>query len=206
MVPLTHMPFSLRWANARKSSGTTAAGASLDVRTIHDEHVELVWKSLLRLGVREADVEDVLQTVFMIVHDRLHTFDGSSKLTTWLFGICLRAAAAYRRKASHRREQGGGVPDETADGSLSAEEGVALGEARGRLRGILDAMDLDHRAVFVMFELDEMACDEIADIVGVPVGTVYSRLHSARRTFAAALSRFAAKDRMRDGSARGGRP
>ena len=53
---------------------------------------------------------------------------------------------------------------------------------------ILDLMDLEKRSLFVMFEIDEMPCEEIAELLGVPVGTVHSRLHSARHEFKNALA------------------
>lgn len=172
------------------------AGAKHDVRAIYAAHGDFVWANLQRLGVREADLEDMAQEVFVVVHQRLHTFDGSSKMTTWLFGICLRVAAAYRRKAYVVRERvGEELPDES-DGRASTERGAtpeqALAEqqARARLEALLDTLDLEKRAVFVMFELEELSCEQIALELEVPVGTVYSRLHAARKAFAKALARW----------------
>lgn len=71
----------------------------LDVASIHESHADFVWCSLQRLGVRPADLEDALQEVFVVVHRKLSSFDGSSRLSTWLFGISMRVASAYRRKA-----------------------------------------------------------------------------------------------------------
>jgi RNA polymerase sigma-70 factor, ECF subfamily len=65
-------------------------------------------------------------------------------------------------------------------------------------------MDLEKRAIFVMFELDEMPCESIAEILGVLVGTVHSRLHAARKDFQAALKRFAAREQSRRALRRGG--
>ena len=66
--------------------------------------------------------------------------------------------------------------------------------ARARLARVLDAMDADKRALLVMFEIEELPCDEIAAIVGAPVGTVWSRLHAARRQFEARLARLHARE------------
>ena len=81
-----------------------AAPPALDLLAVHAAQADFLWRSLQRLGVRSADLEDVFQEVFIVVHKRLHTFDGSSALTTWLFGVCLRVAAAHRRRAWFRRE------------------------------------------------------------------------------------------------------
>jgi RNA polymerase sigma-70 factor (ECF subfamily) len=111
-------------------------------------------------------------------------------MTTWLFGICMRVAAANRRRAYNRREQiTSDVPEEAAD-HLSPEEAAAKREARARLDGVLDLMDIEKRAIFVMFELDEVPCEDMAEMLGVPIGTVYSRLHAARKDFQAALARY----------------
>jgi RNA polymerase sigma-70 factor (ECF subfamily) len=167
----------------------------LDAATVHAFHAEFVWLSLQRLGARDDDIEDLLQEVFVVVHRRLGSFDGSSRLTTWLFGICMRVVAAYRRRAYRRREQSVAEPPEPeASGEGDPHETLVAREARARLQAALDQLDLEKRAVFVMFELDEMSCDEVAEILGVPVGTVYSRLHAARKAFQKALARLDAGD------------
>lgn len=178
-----------------------ADGASpalvLDAAAIYENHGRFVWASLQRLGVRDPDLEDVLQEVFVVVHQRLHTFDGSSKITTWLFGVCLRVASGYRRRGYRRLELAVAEPPEpTLERAVTAtpEEDLAAQQSRKRLELLLDDMDLEKRAVFVMFEIDEMPCEDIASLLGVPVGTVYSRLHSARKQFQRALLRLQARE------------
>src|SRR5262245_10586363 len=122
----------------RQAAGTSAR---LDVVGIHETHADFVWRSLQRLGVRPADLEDALQEVFIVVHRRLDTFDGSSRLSTWLFGISIRVAAAMRRKAHLRREHP--TPDvvDAADDESSDPESRAIArEDRGRLEEALDAL------------------------------------------------------------------
>ena len=182
---------------ARAAEPRAGGCAALDVQTVHETQADFVWRSLQRLGIRSVDLEDVFQDVFVVVHRRLHTFDTSSALTTWLFGICLRVSAAHRRRAWFRRE----VP--TADVAAThvapagerPDEALSRSRAQAALRRVLDAMDLDKRAVFVMFELDELSSEEIATILGVPVGTVWSRLHAARKQFEKILARQQARGR-----------
>jgi RNA polymerase sigma-70 factor (ECF subfamily) len=177
----------------------------LDVLSIHEHHADFVWRALQRMGVREADVEDALQEVFVVVHHRLHTFDRSARMTTWLYGICTRVAAAYRRRAHRRREQVvAEVPEDGQYDEGTPEQAAIARQARARLLAILDLMDLEKRALFVMFELDEVPCEEIAEILGIPLGTVYSRLHAARKEFEAAMKRFAAREASRRGQRRSG--
>ena len=176
---------------------TRMASEPLDVGSVHHEHAEFVWLTLQRLGVRDSDVEDLLQEVFVVVHQRLHTFDRSARMTTWLFGICLRVASAYRRRAHRRHEEiVADVPEELASAE-TPEEAAATSQARARLRAALDLMDLDKRAIFVMFELDELPCEEIAEMLSIPLGTVYSRLHAARKAFEQALARLEARGALR---------
>jgi RNA polymerase sigma-70 factor (ECF subfamily) len=172
---------------------------ALDVLGIYEVEGPFVWSSLLRLGIRPSDLDDVFQEVFIVIHKRLHTFDASSLLTTWLFGICLRVAAAHRRRAWVRRE----VPtDDHADTeaaplSEAPDELVAARQARATLQCVLDAMDLEKRAIFVMFELDDLSSEEIGAILGVPIGTVWSRLSAARKQFQAKLARHQASTQKR---------
>ena len=172
--------------------GAPLPARPLDVIAVHDAHADFVWCSLQRLGVRPADLDDVSQEVFIVVHKRLHTFDGSSKLTTWLYGVCVKVAAAHRRRAWFRREtptadlpDAGEVPPSDRPDALYAAH-----QARATLARVLDAMDIEKRAVFVMFEIDELPSEAIAGILGVPVGTVWSRLSAARKQFQAKLSRL----------------
>ena len=182
------------------SDAADASNECAAVTRIYQANADFVWRSLQRLGVRDADLDDVLQEVFVVVHQRLSTFDGSAKMTTWLFGICLRIASAYRRRGFRRRETSVAEPPEPTDrASVSPEQDLAAAESRRRLDALLDELDLEKRAVFVMFEVDEMPCEEIAQVLGVPVGTVYSRLHAARKNFQKALARMQARDTRAEG-------
>jgi RNA polymerase sigma-70 factor (ECF subfamily) len=170
----------------------------LDAAAVHAAHAEFVWRSLARLGVKDPDLPDMLQEVFLVVHRRAHAFDGSSKLTSWLFGICLRVAASYRRRAHRRYER----PLEPAQLPPSAEaddpeHALQRRQARHQLEELLDSMPLDKRAVFVMFEIDELSCADIALELDVPIGTVHSRLHAARAAFTKAIERQRARDARR---------
>ena len=203
LVATERMPLRLDATRSRPAP----AAERLDVVSIHDEHAEFVWLSLQRLGVAEADVEDLLQEVFVVVHRRLDSFDRSSRLTTWLFGICIRVVAAYRRRAFRRHERSvAAVPEWAASEEGNPEEAAATRQAQARLRAVMDLMDLEKRALFVMFEIDEVSCESIGEMLSIPLGTVYSRLHAARKDFDRAVARLDAIEESRRGLRRGGRP
>jgi RNA polymerase sigma-70 factor (ECF subfamily) len=182
-LPETYLPID---------GGALAGGreAALDVRGVYRHHARFVWLSLQRLGIHISDLDDVAQDVFVIVHKRLRTFDRRSRLTTWLFGICMRVAANYRRRRRWTFEVLlGGSDDQRPATLVAADEVLVRREQRELAERALNRLELAKRATFVMFELESLSCLEIAELMNVPVGTVYSRLHSARRQLEKTLSR-----------------
>ncbi len=155
----------------------------LSFEALYRAHISDVWRMLFTLGVRESDLADACQEVFVIVLRRLPEFDGRAKVTTWLYAIALRVAAGFRRKAHVRREQlVEESPEQSSDSRL--DEGLDERRALARVRDALEALDDDRRAVFVLFELQELTLKEIAETVGCPLQTAYSRLLSARKFLA----------------------
>jgi RNA polymerase sigma-70 factor (ECF subfamily) len=155
------------------------------------DNAPFVWRALRRLGVHADDVEDVCQEVFMIVHRRLSSFEGRSSIQTWIYGICVRVAADYRKRA-HRRHESTSVdlPDQPAPADQHAE--LEDQEARALLDATVRTLDDDKQAVFVLFELEELPMTEVAKAVGCPLQTAYARLYAARRVVEAALRRATA--------------
>jgi RNA polymerase sigma-70 factor (ECF subfamily) len=166
-----------------------------DVAEVVAVHGDFLWKTLQRCGVRDADLADVLQEVLIVVHRQLATYDPARPMPPWLFGVCLRVAVAHRRRAWVRRERPVAETPEAADLGPDPEQQASRGQACARLAEILEAMEPERRAVFVMFELEELGCEQIAAIVGVPVGTVWSRLSAARREFDEVRARLEARAR-----------
>lgn len=164
---------------------------------VYEQWADYVWRMLQRLGVRRADLEDVCHDVFLVAHRRFHEFDGRVGVNAWLFGICLRLAANYRRRARHRHEHTSAALEDEA--SLRAPAGaepdqqLARRQAQERVQAVLAGMDLTRRAVFLMYEIEGLSCQAIAEQLGVPVGTVYSRLHAARRFFEQEAQRLLAE-------------
>lgn len=157
---------------------------------LYRENVAFVWRSLRRLGVSERDIDDVCQEVFVIVHRRLSTFDGTASMRTWMFGIARRVAADHRKRAHVRRETLAAPSELFVEwGEPETSDAIELRRARAILDEILDELDEAKRAVFVLFELEEMPMSEVAKAVECPLQTAYSRLAAARKQVESAVLR-----------------
>lgn len=175
-------PLMLASLEQRESNQLTAAA-------VYEQHADFVWRTLQHLGVRSSELEDLAQEVFVTVHRRIASFEGRSKLTTWLFGVCLRLVQRHRRRAYFRLEFLHAEPPERIDAS-TPEQRYAGEESRVLLQRLLEKLSPERRATFVLFELEGASCEEIAELTAVPIGTVYSRLHLARKQVALAAERL----------------
>lgn len=161
--------------------------APSDVTALYDAHAGLVWKHLHRLGVRTADVPDLLQEVFLVVHRRWDEVRRDVPIEPFLWGISAGLAANYRRRAFRKLEVLGTETDTRASDD-DPERALDRSRTRARIEAALDTLSPEARAVFVMFELEALSGAEIARLLGVPIGTVHSRLHGARRDLQRALA------------------
>jgi RNA polymerase sigma-70 factor (ECF subfamily) len=186
-------------SRAVQESAAPAAVGGLTTAGVFEENAPYAWRVLRRLGVAEADVDDVCQEVFVTVHRRLSDFEGRSSVRTWIYGICVRTASDYRKRAHTRREC---APDAATEVESAVgpdqENAISLRQARDTLDRLLDRLDDDRRAVFVLYEIEELSMAEVAAVLGCPLQTAYSRLHVARRDIEAALERLRARDRRTD--------
>jgi RNA polymerase sigma-70 factor (ECF subfamily) len=147
---------------------------------IFREHAPFAWRTLRRLGVDARETDDACQDVFVVVQRKLGQFEGRSSLKTWIYGVCLKVASDYRRRASSRRETlHASFPDRAAEGGPHAA--LERKEALRLLDALLDGLDEDKRAVFVLYEIEQLSMREVAEIVACPAQTAYARLYAARR-------------------------
>jgi RNA polymerase sigma-70 factor (ECF subfamily) len=160
-------------------------------RGLYDEHVDFVWRNLRRLGIQESDVEDRTQEVFVVAHRRFDDFENRGHgPRAWLFQIVLRVASdARRHRRRHPEEPDGGDATSRASIAPVQVDAVARQEALSQLDAALDTIDVGRRAVLVLHEIEEMTAPEIAQVVGIPLNTVYSRLRVARAELEDALAR-----------------
>jgi len=156
-------------------------------REVFEAHARYAWRSLLGLGVREADLPDASQQVFLVVHARLEADQiPAEAVRTFVYGVCLRVASDSRRRAHRRHEELCAAPPEPSY-AATQERSVALGEALAQLEAVLDRLPPAQRAAFVLYEIEELDMTEVAATLGCPLQTAYSRLHAARKIVVAAL-------------------
>lgn len=169
------------------------AEAQLDLAAVFDAHAPFVGRTLRCLGVHEREVPDAMQEVFLVVHRRLPELARPSALRSWLYAICLRKAMTLRRRAARRREQALDPIEETEGSAPTPHDALETTRALATALEILDDLDDDKRAVFVLYEVEQMPMSEVALAVGCPLQTAYSRLYAARREIGRMLKRRAAK-------------
>jgi len=178
----THSPSSA--ASAEHDRSQAAAFTEL-VRA----HSHYVWRVLRAMGVREGDVDDLCQEVFLVVHRKLPVLELRAALRSWIYGIAFRVASDYRQRAHRKHDV---LVSEPVDTRTAPEPQRALERRQDweLLDRVLLELAEDQRQVFVLFELEELAMREVCEVVGCPLQTAYSRLHAARKHITAALAQL----------------
>jgi len=162
---------------------------------VYEQHIDFVWRVLRRLGVPARSLPDAAQDVLLVVHRRLGSFDGSVPLPRWLAGICIRVARQeYRTRRRRQPEMLDSARwidvDSLPDGASVASTATERRERIRLLYELMSSLDAPKREVFVLSELEQMTGPEIAEILGVPLNTVYSRLREARIRFERELAHW----------------
>jgi RNA polymerase sigma-70 factor (ECF subfamily) len=171
-----------------------ASGASARrLRALVASYQEFIWRSLGRLGVPPAQVEDATQEVFCVAMRHIDRIDRERE-RSFLFGVAMRVASDARRAHTRSRER---ADQQAVDAAVAHQPTPeALLDDR-RLRELLDealeTLEDDTRVVFVLYELEGLTGPEIASLLAVPIGTVASRLRRGRERFHAAAARLRAR-------------
>ena len=175
------MQASILGVVAPKDGAREVNSAPLTIEALFMTHAPFVWRSLQHFGVAESDLEDETQEVFLVAHRRLPEWDGEHP-RAWLYAIARRCAAGYRRRSHRRHERPvDPLPERSDARDPSARAEVDL------LRRVLDSLDEDKRAVFLLYEIEEMSMREVAEALQCPLQTAYTRLQAARRELTRAL-------------------
>ena len=175
------------------------AGRTAAFGTLIERHQDRLYASVLgMLGSADAATEAV-QDAFVLAWQKLDTFEGHAAFSTWLFRIAVNAAFTHLRKRKRQRIITGSGPQTFEPPDLRPEADPAArlerDEAQQLVRNSLDSLPDDYRIVLILKEMEGYRYDEIAELTGVPIGTVRSRLHRARCELREKL-RVALKDQV----------
>ncbi len=185
---------SVDTAGPGRASEEPSSGLSRRTRflTLYVVWCESVLRWIRALGAPEADREDIAQEVFLVASRRLHAFDGSNP-AAWLYRITQRQVRDFRRrtwiKSIFTREHVDEV-DALPDDGFGPAGMLERKQSQRIMAALLSKMNVDRRAAFVLFEIDGLSGEEIARIQGVPVNTIWKRLHVARKEFLALVARY----------------
>lgn len=184
-------------ATDRSLSRLAKTGAHLDFSSLYDTWFDRVSSWLGALGAPDTDREDLAQEVFLVVRRRLHDFDGRN-VAGWLYRIASRKVGEHRRRRWISTLFTRGTQIDVSDLSFpgqNAIEELETKEKRLLLQRLLAKMSDRRRCVFVLFEVEGYKGEEIAEILDVPLNTVWTRLHHARKEFYSLLARHRRAER-----------
>jgi len=165
-----------------------SAPETIDFDEIFREHGAFVWRVLRGLGTPADQLEDAVQDVFLVVHRKLAQFEARSSVKTWLFSIARNVAANAHRRRKRKPEEP--LALEPVSSSLDPAASVEAARASLFMARFLEQLDDDKRAVFVLGVIEGISAPELAQMLAIPVNTVYSRQRAARQAFREALERY----------------
>jgi RNA polymerase sigma-70 factor (ECF subfamily) len=163
------------------------AGEAWAIDRMYRENAHRVLGWVIRLGGPALDAEDVAHDVFAVALRKVGAFRGDSQLSTWLFGVTRGVVANARRRAAFRRFLGLDSVPEPRSEQPRPDDIAEQAERRRQVQEALEALSAAHREVVVLCDLEDRTAPEVAEMLGVAVGTVYSRLHHGRKRFREAL-------------------
>jgi RNA polymerase sigma-70 factor (ECF subfamily) len=175
-----------------EARASRAPASPLSFEALYDQWFEEVSRWVRALGAREAERDDLVQDIFLVVHRRLADFDGQN-VAGWLYRIAGRKVRDHRRLL-WIRHLFGAKSAPLAEAMLttrhSALDELETKQKRELLERLLDKLNADQRAAFVLFEIEGSSGEEIAKVQGVPINTVWARIHKARKKLQEQAERF----------------
>lgn len=175
-------------------SRTLAPLSREDIGNAFLEHGAFIGRVVLRLMGDGPHVDDLVQETFIVAYKQREKFEGRSSLRTWLYGIasnlCLRQRRTLKRFSNFklRLQEEAPPPSIEPDATLEQKQDIA------RVHRALTQLNFKQREVFVLFELEELEGKEIAAMLDIAEGTVWTRLHKARKVFEVAMRRQSKKE------------
>lgn len=161
-------------------SSAPAAAEPLDFHQVYTRHFEFACRSLRLLGVEVDALEDAAQDVFGVVARRLGDFEQNASVTTWLFAIVQRVAANHRRTRRRKRDRLEPLTEPSLAEDAGPDAQADAARAARLIQAFAAALDEERRAVLVLGILERVPARELAESLGVPLFTVYSRIRTVR--------------------------
>lgn len=166
------------------------AASDEGLRELSDAIRGPVFRLALRMCGNAADADEAVQETLVDVLRGIDSFRAHAKLSTWVYRIAIRAASRVRARHARDRDQTQPLADEVAADPNHAPSAQAIAQENAqRLLTAMDTLPAEQRAVLSLSAMDQLPQTEIAEILGIPVGTVYSRLKTARDRLRTALTR-----------------
>lgn len=151
-------------------------------KEFYEAHFDFVYRVVRRFGTPTEEAEDAVHEVFVVVLRKLDSFQ-EGRITTWLYRIAANVSSDRHRRRRVRRAFealkvwiGGQQPE-------SPERLAERASASRAVDRVLERMSPKKREVFVLFEVDDVSGEDIADRLSIPINTVWTRLHHARKEF-----------------------
>ncbi|HEY5926171.1 MAG TPA: RNA polymerase sigma factor [Kofleriaceae bacterium] len=166
----------------------------LDIDALYGEHAGFLSRVLIRLVGDGAHVDDLVQETFLIAHRKRASFDGRSAPRTWLYGIATNLAFRHRRTRGRFARMLGLYADEPTPSAMSPDRDLERARAAWLVRTTLDRLPFKQREVFVLYELEEIEGAQIAQLLEIPLNTVWTRLHHARKRFQELIRKHANRE------------
>ena len=163
---------------------------------LYTTYFNFVWSMSRFLGVDAGELDDVVQDIFVIIYERLHTLEQPESLRSWIYGIVRRVVSKYHRTKRTAVIKSGTVrlePELLSPEIRTPEQMTGQTEEAKLVWNMLQKLDAPKREIFVLAEVGEMTAPEIAAAIDIPLNTVYSRLRAARQELEEALQRLHAR-------------
>lgn len=174
---------------------TAAQDAQLLARVIdgdHDafnqimrNHEDRVFSVCLRIMGNRDQALDATQETFLTAFRKAGQFKGNSALGTWIYRIAVNTCYDQLRK--HKRRRADPIPDHLDPTDYTAEDAMDAAALRPEIQRALDAIPEDFRVAIVLSDIEGLGLPDVAEVLGIPVGTVKSRVFRGRRLLAARL-------------------
>jgi len=185
--------------SANPDSGSRGVFPVSSFKALYRQYFHFVWSSARRFGVPPDAMDDIVQEVFIVIHNKLSSLEKPEALHSWIYGVVRRTASNHRR--SLRTRQAAGIAQDTAS-EVESQEPTPFDRLETNadlefLVSLLAELDEPKREVFELIEIDELTVPEAAEVLEIPLNTAYSRLRAARQAFEAAVARREARSKAR---------